>query len=106
MRENASREGCVSKCMLCVVCCAPAAEGRPSLAELLLSRAALAPLPNGATGVHAAHAPPGPGRASLRPARGRLFPVCNPHPFPTGSGRAGGETCDHRLARTPHPLSP
>ena len=31
MRENASLEGCVCKGRRCVVCCAPVAEGHPSL---------------------------------------------------------------------------
>ena len=58
------------------MCCAPVAEGLPlSGVGWLLSRAALgtpAPLPHGATGVPAAYTPPGPGRAVLRPAHGRL----------------------------------
>ena len=77
-RDNASREGCVPKRAPWVcVCCAPVTEGRPSLLAPGGCCPGLpwGPLPlclDGATGVPTAHAPPGSGRAVLRPAHGRL----------------------------------
>ena len=57
----------MSKGALCVVCCALVVEGRPSLWRRAVAvqgfLGTLAPLPDGATGVPAAYAPPGPGQA-------------------------------------------